>query len=242
MDKGDDVLVAAFYCFVPLPDFRSLREPIRLLGENCSLKGTILLASEGINATVAGAPGSVRKFIGQLEKMGPWERFDCKFSYCSAVPFRRWRVRLKKEIVTLKAKATPHEKVGHYVQPEDWNQVLADPDVLVIDVRNTYEIEYGSFKNALNPMTEDFCEFPSYVLNQLHEPDRPIALFCTGGIRCEKATSYLLDHGFSNVMHLRGGILNYLDKVPGAKSQWQGSCFVFDEREALDHELRPIRV
>lgn len=234
------ILVAAFYRFLPLPNYQELRGPLLDMGEERGLRGTILLAEEGLNSTLAGKPEEVRAFLLELEALigAPLET---KFSQCDALPFRRWRVKLKREIVTMKApEAEPLRQVGEYVEAEDWNEVLSDPATKVIDVRNRFEIDYGSFEGAEDPLTDDFSDFPRYVAENLPDKDQPIAMFCTGGIRCEKATSYLLAHGYRSVKHLRGGILKYLEVVPESESQWHGSCFVFDEREALTHDLSPI--
>ncbi|HEY3781512.1 MAG TPA: rhodanese-related sulfurtransferase [Fimbriimonadaceae bacterium] len=233
--------VAAFYKFVPLPNYKELRDPLQELGARHDIIGTVLLASEGINATIAGSEEGVSSFLEGLHEAGPFEGLNLKFSSASTKPFLRWKVRLKKEIVTFKNATDPTETVGEYVKPKQWNQVISDPAVTVIDVRNSYEIEYGSFQGAINPNTNDFWEFPQFVANQLPDKNQPIAMFCTGGIRCEKATSYLLSLGYTNVKHLEGGILRYLAEVPESESLWKGSCFVFDDREALDHSLQSIK-
>jgi UPF0176 protein len=233
-------LVASFYRFTPLPTYRDLREPLNRLGADLNLKGTVLLAPEGINCTVGGTEADVRCFLNTIAQT--FKDLEPKFSWCEKPPFQKWRVRLKKEIVTIKApNADPTNGTGEYIEPADWNEVIQDPNTTVVDVRNKYEIEYGTFEHAINPKTDDFWEFPTFVANQLQDKSKPVALFCTGGIRCEKATAYLKANGFENVKHLRGGILKYLQEIPKEKSLWQGSCFVFDEREALDHNLDPIK-
>ncbi len=236
---NDRIRIATFYKFVRLPDYRAWREPLLLLGRAAGLRGTILLAEEGINATIAGERAgidSVLNFLGSDTRFGD---LMVKESFHSAIPFQRLKVRLKSEIVALKARGVnPLEHVGEYVEPEAWNSLIAQDDVILIDARNAYEVQLGSFSGARDPQTESFHELPRY-LDQTLNPERKqrIAMFCTGGIRCEKATAYLLGQGFKQVFHLRGGILNYLEKVDSAESLWRGECFVFDERVSLDHDL-----
>jgi UPF0176 protein len=239
--------VAAFYQFAPLPDFRDLREPLRSLCDTLKLKGSVLLAHEGINGTLAGSPKAVDDMVKALTGGdlfgGRLDRLELKFSSASAMPFRRLKVRLKKEIVTFgEARADPTRQVGTYVEPADWNELIAAPDTLVIDTRNAFEVEIGSFEGAIDPAIKSFGQFKEFVARHL-DPlrDRKIAMFCTGGIRCEKASSYLLSRGFAEVYHLKGGILNYLEKVHETNSRWRGECFVFDERVALGHGLRERR-
>src|SRR5579859_3535268 len=236
--------VAAFYQFAALPDFRELREPLRALGARLGLKGSILLAVEGINGTVAGSREGVDALIEELRQgplfAGRLNDLELKFSRAEVVPFVRLKVRLKKEIVTLGcAKADPTRQVGIYVEPRDWNALIASPDTLVIDTRNAFEVAMGTFEGALDPRIASFGQFKEFVAQQLDPArHRKIAMFCTGGIRCEKASSLLLAQGFSEVYHLKGGILKYLEEVPEAQSRWRGECFVFDERVALGHGLR----
>jgi len=236
--------VAAFYQFVPLPDFRDLREPLRALCGGLKLKGSVLLAREGINGTLAGSPEAVHGVIKALTEGdlfgGRLDRLALKFSDASAMPFGRLKVRLKREIVTFGDDRTdPTWQVGTYVEPADWNELIAAPDTLVIDTRNAFEVAIGTFEGAIDPAIKSFGQFKEFVSRHLDpERDRKIAMFCTGGIRCEKASSYLLSRGFAGVYHLKGGILNYLEQVGEAESRWRGKCFVFDERVALGHGLR----
>ena len=235
--------VAALYQFAALPDFRELREPLRALAAGLGIKGSVLLAHEGINGTVAGDDDGIEMFVRELQHGplfgGRLDNLELKFSAAVAMPFQRLKVRLKKEIVTLGVPGVdPNETVGTYVAPENWNALLSDPDVLLIDTRNNYEYAVGTFRGAVDPHTATFREFPDYV-NQHLDPakHKKVALFCTGGIRCEKATSFMRNQGFAEVYHLQGGILKYLEKIPAEKSLWQGKCFVFDQRVALGHGL-----
>jgi UPF0176 protein len=236
--------VAALYQFADLPDFRELREPLRALGSRLALKGSILLASEGINGTVAGSDEAIDALVGELRHGalfgGRLDNLELKFSRADTMPFGRFKVRLKKEIVTLGAAAAdPTKQVGVYVEPCDWNALIASPDTLVIDTRNAFEVAMGSFEGALDPKIASFGQFKDFAAEKLDPTrHRKIAMFCTGGIRCEKASSLLLAQGFAEVYHLKGGILRYLEDVPEAESRWRGECFVFDERFALGHGLR----
>ncbi|SDT51189.1 rhodanese-related sulfurtransferase [Bradyrhizobium canariense] len=236
--------VAAFYQFAALPDFRELREPLRAICAELELKGSVLLAHEGINGTLAGRDGAMGEFIGELRHGrlfgGRLDNLELKFSKASAMPFQRLKVRLKKEIVTFgDADADPTRQVGVYVDPADWNALITTPDTLVIDTRNAFEVAMGTFAGAVDPGIARFGEFKDFAARHL-DPARhqKIAMFCTGGIRCEKASAYLLSQGFAEVYHLKGGILRYLEGVPEAESRWRGECFVFDERVALGHGLR----
>ena len=231
--------VSAFYMFVPLPHFAELRAPLRELCLENGIKGTILLASEGINGTIAGEPHSLRNVMAGIRSYPQFADLESKSSHAPDMPFQRMKVRLKKEIVTLGIEGVdPNLRIGRYVAPEDWNALIADPDVLVIDTRNGFEVAAGTFRRAIDPQTRSFGDFPSFVREKLSgEKHRRIAMFCTGGIRCEKATSFMLSEGFENVFHLKGGILKYLETVPAEQSLWQGGCFVFDERIALGHGL-----
>jgi UPF0176 protein len=235
--------VAAFYQFADLPDFRELREPLRTLGFRLALKGSILLAAEGINGTVAGNDEGIGALVEELRHGtlfgGRLDKLELRYSRAAAMPFGRFKVRLKKEIVTLGAPAAdPARQVGLYVEPRDWNALIASPDTLVIDTRNAFEVAMGTFEGALDPKIASFGQFRDFAEGL--DPARygKIAMFCTGGIRCEKASSLLLAKGFSEVYHLKGGILKYLEEVPEAESRWRGECFVFDERVALGHGLR----
>ena len=233
-------LVAAFYKFISLPDFPDLLEEISGFAKQNDVMGTILLAQEGINGTVAGPEKGVRallSFISANKRIGEVEH---KESWAVDNPFHRMKVRLKKEIVTLGVEGvSPTKQVGQYVEPEDWNELLQDPDVVVIDTRNDYEVSIGTFKGAVDPKTTSFREFPKWFREQekLHRKPK-IAMFCTGGIRCEKSTSFLKAEGFEDVFHLKGGILKYLETVPEEESLWEGECFVFDQRVSVGHGLK----
>lgn len=232
--------VRAFYKFVSLPGFAKLRDPLKSLCLANGIRGTILLAPEGINGTIAGQPAMLSATMTAIRSNPEFSDLADKLSSADTMPFLRMKVRLKKEIVTLGVEGIdPTKRVGRYVQPEDWNALITDPDVLVIDTRNSFEVKAGTFEGAIDPETNSFGEFPTYVQNRLgNARNRKIAMFCTGGIRCEKATSYLLREGFSEVYHLSGGILRYLERVPPEKSLWHGSCFVFDDRGGLSHGLQ----
>jgi UPF0176 protein len=236
--------VAAFYQFAALPDFRELRDPLRARCTSLGLRGSVLLAEEGINGTVAGDPGAIDKLVGELRNGGLFggrlNHLELKFSQAQAMPFQRLKIRLKKEIVTLgAAEADPTRQVGTYVDPADWNDLIAAPDTLLIDTRNEFEVALGTFAGAVDPGIKNFGQFKEFAARHLDpEKHRRIAMFCTGGIRCEKASSYLLSRGFAEVFHLKGGILKYLEGVPESGSRWRGECFVFDERVALGHGLR----
>ena len=235
--------VAALYQFLPLPDFRDLREPLRALCNALGLKGTLLLAGEGINGTVAGKADAIDALIVELrsgELFGSrLDGLELKFSTAASMPFQRMKVRLKKEIVTLgDAIADPAQRVGVYVDPVQWNDLIGDSETLVIDTRNAFEVAMGTFERALDPKLSRFSDFREFAQRELDPAEhRKIAMFCTGGIRCEKASSYLLANGFGEVYHLKGGILRYLERVPQAESRWKGACFVFDDRVAVGHGL-----
>ncbi|WP_421695537.1 rhodanese-related sulfurtransferase [Aestuariivirga sp.] len=233
------IAVSAFYKFVELPDFAALRPALLAAAQAHGIRGTILLAPEGINGTIAGEAHALAQMMGFLRSLTGLGDLESKESHAEQMPFKRLKVRLKKEIVTMGVPGLrPAEMAGAYVEPKDWNALISNQDVLVIDTRNSFEFQAGTFTNAVDPGTNSFGEFPAYVARTLHsEKDRPIAMFCTGGIRCEKATSYLRAQGFSKVYHLKGGILKYLETIPREQSLWQGSCFVFDEREGLGHGL-----
>jgi UPF0176 protein len=239
--------VAAFYQFAALPDFRELREPLRAICAGLKLKGSVLLAHEGINGTLAGSPEAIEALIGELRQGKLFgdrlDHLELKFSTASAMPFQRLKIRLKNEIVTLGDSATdPTRQVGIYVEPADWNALIAEPGTLVIDTRNAFEVAMGSFAGALDPGLESFGQFKEFAGRHLDPArHRKIAMFCTGGIRCEKASAYLLSRGFAEVYHLKGGILKYLEGVPESASRWRGECFVFDDRVALSHGLRERR-
>jgi UPF0176 protein len=234
-------VIAAFYKFVTLNDYTDRRQPLLNLCQHHQIKGTILLAAEGINATISGHRSSIDAILTYLKADPCFADLEHKESIAQKPPFDQLKVRLKQEIVTFGIPTTnPTQTVGTYVKPQDWNQLITDPDVIVIDTRNQYEVEIGTFKGAIDPHTDSFTQFPEYVANHLNpEQHKQIALFCTGGIRCEKATSYLLNQGFETVYHLQGGILKYLEEVPATDSHWEGECFVFDDRVAIVHGLQP---
>jgi UPF0176 protein len=235
--------VAALYQFVPLPDFRELREKLSALCATLELKGTLLLAEEGINGTVAGRPEAIDALVAELRHGvlfgGRLDNLELKFSTAATMPFRRMKVRLKKEIVTLGSpEVDPNARVGTYVSARDWNKLLQDSDIVLIDTRNDFEVGMGTFEGAVDPRIRSFSEFRDFVEKDLDPAKhKRVAMFCTGGIRCEKASSYMLAKGFEQVYHLKGGILKYLEDVPEAESRWKGGCFVFDERIALGHGL-----
>lgn len=237
--------VAALYRFVTLPDFAELKQPLLREMQARNIRGTLLLASEGMNGTIAGREADLDELLSWLTKHPQFgERLaslDVKKSWSDSVPFLRTKVKLKKEIVTLGIDdIDPNKSVGTYIKPKDWNKLISDPDVITIDTRNDYEVKIGTFKNAVNPNTASFRDFPEYVANELSvSQHKKVAMFCTGGIRCEKSTAYLKGLGFEEVYHLQGGILKYLEEVPEEKSLWEGECFVFDERVAVDHSLQP---
>ena len=238
------ITVAAFYQFAALPDFRELREPLRAICADLELKGSVLLAHEGINGTLAGSADAIDALIAELRDGelfgGRLDNLELKFSRASAMPFARLKIRLKKEIVTLgDSKTDPTKAVGIYVDAADWNELIAAPDTLLIDTRNAFEVAMGSFAGAVDPGIKSFGQFKDFAAHTLDpQQHKKIAMFCTGGIRCEKASSYLLSRGFAEVYHLKGGILKYLEAVPESESRWRGECFVFDERVALGHGLR----
>jgi Predicted sulfurtransferase len=235
--------VTALYQFAPLPDFAQLREPLRRLCESLELKGTLLLAHEGINGTVAGVPESIDALVLELRNgllfSGRLDNLELKFSQAEAMPFGRLKVRLKKEIVTIgDPTVDPTQVVGTYVSASDWNRLLDDPEVILIDTRNDFEVAMGTFEGAVDPRLPRFSAFRDFVGRNL-DPERhkKVAMFCTGGIRCEKASAFMRSQGFEEVYHLKGGILKYLEEIPETESRWRGACFVFDERIALGHGL-----
>lgn len=235
------IVVAAFYKFVPLQDLEGLQSSLDALCMAEGLRGIILIASEGINGTVAGTREGIDALLGHLRRVPAFADLLHKESTCDRMPFHRMKVRLKKEIVTLGVpEVSPRERVGTYVPPARWNDLLADPEVLLVDTRNVYETRLGTFEGAVDPGIQNFSDFPAWVRQNLDPTrHRKVAMFCTGGIRCEKATSFMLQEGFESVFHLEGGILKYLEEVPKETSRWRGDCFVFDQRVALDHSLSP---
>lgn len=232
-------LIATFYKFANLADLKAKKQQILTWCKSQELKGTIILAEEGINGTIAGQEKAIATVLTQLRSLPNLADLEHKESTAQKLPFVRLKVKIKSEIVTLGLPAVnPNQQVGTYVNPQDWNQVIADPEVVVIDTRNDYEIEIGSFKRAKNPNTQSFREFPQYIAQNLNPQENPkVAMFCTGGIRCEKASSYLLSQGFKEVYHLKGGILKYLENISPEESMWEGECFVFDERVAVKEGL-----
>ncbi len=232
-------LVAALYKFVTLDDHQALQEPILKTCEGHGIKGTLLLASEGINGTVAGTEEGIRALLAHLHAMPEFSDLNHKESWAEEMPFLRMKVRLKKEIVTMGVPGTdPQKIVGSYVKPEDWNELILDPDVVLVDTRNDYEVEIGTFKGAIDPKTTNFRDFPDWVQRNHNVLNKPkVAMFCTGGIRCEKSTAYMKEQGYDDVYHLEGGILKYLEEVPPAESMWEGECFVFDSRVSIKHGL-----
>ena len=232
-------VVCALYKFVALEDYKAIRQPLLEAMESNGIKGTLLLASEGINGTVSGTQEGIDALLAWLNSDDRFNPISFKLSYHDNQPFYRTKVKLKKEIVTMGVEGIdPRKTVGTYVKPKDWNALISDPDVLLIDTRNDYEIEIGTFEHAVNPNTKTFREFPEYVKNNLDpKKNKKVAMFCTGGIRCEKSTAYLKEQGFEEVYHLEGGILQYLEDVPKEDTLWKGDCFVFDNRVAVNHDL-----
>ncbi|GJL85020.1 MAG: UPF0176 protein [Micavibrio sp.] len=231
--------IAALYRFTPIDDTAALRQEIVDFCADMGVCGTLLLAPEGINGTFGGPDENMDKAINFLDDKLGIKQGELKFSASDKKPFNRFKVRLKKEIITMKApEADPNKQVGQYVEVQDWNDLIADPDVTVIDTRNDYETKVGIFKNAIDPDIKNFTDFKDYVADNL-DPDKhkKVAMFCTGGIRCEKASSYMLAHGFEEVYHLKGGILKYLETIPADQSQWEGECFIFDQRVSVTHGL-----
>ena len=233
--------IATFYKFVTISDLKTKRHQIIAACKENKIKGTIILAAEGINGTIAGSKKAIANILMFLRGFESLADLDRKESIAQEPPFIRLKVKIKSEIVTLGIpEVNPNQQVGTYVDPQDWNQVISDPEVVVIDTRNDYEVEIGSFKRAKNPDTESFREFPEYIADNLDPTEHSkVAMFCTGGIRCEKASSYMLSQGFKEVYHLKGGILKYLENIPPEESLWEGECFVFDERVAVKEGLQP---
>lgn len=235
------IIVAALYRFVRLDDFADLREPLLDLLQARQVRGTLLLAAEGINGTISGQRADIDAVVGWLRRDPRLAELEYKESLAQQHPFLRAKVKLKKEIVTMGIEGVdPTRVVGTYLSGEQWNEVIRDPETLLIDTRNDYEYEVGTFVGAINPQTKSFREFPDYVREHL-DPQRHkrVAMFCTGGIRCEKSTAWLKEQGFDEVYHLQGGILRYLQEMPKSRSLWQGECFVFDERVTVDHDMQP---
>lgn len=239
MSNSDSIVICALYKFVTLEDFEDIRDPLQEFCIANDIKGTLLLAKEGINGTVSGPRHSINALLNYLRSDDRLADLEGKESYDGAQPFYRMKVKLKKEIVTMGVEGIdPKQIVGTYVEPKDWNDLISDPDVVLVDTRNDYEYDIGTFENAINPHTETFREFPAYVTENLDpKKNKKVAMFCTGGIRCEKSTAYLKEQGFDEVYHLKGGILKYLEDIPKENSLWKGECFVFDNRVAVNHDL-----
>jgi UPF0176 protein len=233
------IVVCALYKFVTLENYQALRQPIHNVMEKNHVRGTLLLANEGINGTIAGSRHAIDTVITWLKSDSRLAELECKESITGVMPFNRTKVKLKKEIVTMGIEGIdPKQVVGTYVNAQDWNSLIDDPEVLVIDTRNDYEFQVGTFKNAINPNTQSFREFPQYVKENLDsDKHKKVAMFCTGGIRCEKSTAFLKQQGFDEVYHLKGGILKYLEEMPIESTLWEGECFVFDERVTVNHHL-----
>jgi len=242
--KTEKTIVAAMYKFVELSDFEDLQTRLKAVCAEAGTLGTLLVAREGINGTFSGSHDAIEQVLRFLWSDPRFADLKPKYAVTDRSTFHRMKVRLKKEIVTMgRPDVSPHRHVGTYVKPEDWNSLISDPETMVIDTRNSYEFGVGSFDRAVDPKTDTFREFPKWVQENMsskpkNEQPRKIAMFCTGGIRCEKATAYMLDLGFENVYHLDGGILKYLETVPEEESLWHGECFVFDHRVAVGHGLK----
>ncbi|MDB9953327.1 rhodanese-related sulfurtransferase [Porticoccaceae bacterium] len=233
-------VTCALYKFVALPNYGSIRHPLLNVMTENNVFGTLLLAAEGINGTISGRREDIDVVLSWLDQQPGLENIDTKESFDDEIPFYRSKVKLKKEIVTMGVEGIdPKQVVGTYVKPSDWNALISDPEVVLVDTRNDYEVEIGTFENAIDPKTKSFRDFPEWAKNNLHRnKHKKVAMFCTGGIRCEKSTAYMKEQGFEEVYHLEGGILKYLEEVPKEQTLWQGECFVFDNRVAVDHDLK----
>jgi len=234
-----NIIVCALYRFVELANHEEIQTPLLNIMNANQVKGTLLLASEGINGTIAGDQEGIDNILNWLKSDPRLTALTAKFSFDTENPFYRTKVKLKKEIVTMGVEGIdPNRTVGTYVKPKDWNALISDPEVLLVDTRNDYEISIGTFENAVDPKTTNFREFPQYVKENLDPTKhKKVAMFCTGGIRCEKSTAYLKEQGFNEVYHLEGGVLKYLEEVPEAETMWKGECFVFDNRVSVNHQL-----
>ncbi len=234
-----NVVVCALYKFITLENFEEIKAPLLKVMLDNDVRGTLLLAKEGINGTVAGSQANIDALLEWLAKDPRLTGIVHKESYDNEMPFYRTKVKLKKEIVTMGIEGIdPKQVVGTYVKPKDWNALISDPDVVLVDTRNNYEVEIGTFKNAVNPNTVSFREFPKYVQENMDPTkQKKVAMFCTGGIRCEKSTAYMKELGYDEVYHLEGGILKYLEEVPKEETLWEGECFVFDNRVSVNHDL-----
>jgi len=229
--------IAAFYRFVRISEPSVLRGELLASFADSDLFGTTLIAGEGVNGTMAGSAATIDRFLQTLAERVGLDLADVKFSFSDELPFKRLKFKLKAEIITFRDVAIDPTKPGQYVEPEQWNALIADPDVLVLDTRNTYESEAGTFEGAVTPELDKFSDFVTYVRENLDAAKhRKVAMFCTGGIRCEKASAFMLQEGFAEVYHLKGGILKYLEQTPEHESRWRGGCYVFDRRTSVDHE------
>ena len=238
------IVIAAFYKFVDLPDYKERQRPLRDFCVSQEVKGSILLAAEGINGTIAGSRQGIDAVLAYLRQDATFASLTHKESQADFMPFGRMKVRLKQEIVNLgRPDITPNKRVGQYIPADEWNALISRPDVVLVDTRNDFEVEIGTFKGAINPKVDAFNQFPEFVEQNL-DPNRhkKVAMFCTGGIRCEKATAYMLEQGFEEVYHLKHGILKYLEQVSPDESMWEGNCFVFDDRVTVDHHLQPAPI
>ena len=233
--------IAAFYHFAEFLDYEHFADLLVEHGLKVGLRGTIILAKEGINSTCSGSADAIDSTISLIKSDVRFSDMEVKYSYAEFCPFPKFKVKKKPEIVTFRQEgADPREMVGTYLEPDEWNELLKESGVITIDTRNDYEVKVGQFKGAINPKTDDFTSFAEFVDQQLEQhKDQKIAMYCTGGIRCERSTAYLKKKGFKNVYHLKGGILNYLESMPKEKSLWEGDCFVFDYRVAVNHDLKP---
>ena len=235
-------LVAALYKFSSISKPKELQDEIRSQLKELSIYGTILVGEEGLNGTIAGTHKKINEAVKYIKSIQGFSNLDIKFSQSQENPFVRLKVKLKKEIVTIGDESiNPNHKVGNYIDPQDWNELISDKNTILIDTRNNYECSIGTFKNAINPNTVKFREFPEWIEDQNFSDDekdkKNFAMFCTGGIRCEKASSFMKERGFKNVNHLKGGILNYFEKIDASISLWEGECFVFDDRVSVKHDL-----
>lgn len=233
--------IAAFYHFAEFLDYEQFADLLVEHGLKVGLRGTIILAKEGINSTCSGTANAIDSTISLIKSDARFSDMGVKYSYAEFCPFPKFKVKKKPEIVTFRQEgADPREMVGTYLEPDEWNELLKESGVITIDTRNDYEVKVGQFKGAINPKTDDFTSFAEFVDQELAKhKDHKIAMYCTGGIRCERSTAYLKKKGFKNVYHLKGGILKYLESMPKEKSLWQGDCFVFDYRVAVNHDLKP---
>ncbi|CAM2749359.1 rhodanese-related sulfurtransferase [Legionella worsleiensis] len=237
-----EIVIASFYKFISLPDFETLREPMLAKMHELGIKGTIILAHEGINGGFAGNREQMDNFYHYMRSDPRFSALNFKETFDQANPFEKAKVKLRKEIVTMGVQnVNPEQNAGTYLSPEQWHELIQDPEVILLDTRNDYEYELGAFKNAINPDIENFREFPEYVAQHLSDKkDKKIAMYCTGGIRCEKTTAFMKEQGFQQVYQLHDGILNYIEKIPEANSLWEGKCFVFDDRVAVDQKLERV--